>query len=318
MPGVLPDQGLGTQGDRATRFAAGVAEPAGGAGKPVPAWRPMADHQDVYTHGHQDAVLRSHRSRSVANSATYLLPHLRPGADLLDVGCGPGTLTVDLARHVAPGRVLGVDTSPEVVAQARAYAAEAGATPGATDGGPAPAVEFRAGDFRTLGDAAGPFDVVHAHQVLQHLKDPVGALRAMASLARPGGVVAARDADYSAMVWAPDDAGLDRWREVYLAVTRRNGADADAGRHLPAWARAAGLDAAYTTSTWSFATPEERRWWAGLWAERTTGSTLAAQAVDYGIATRAELAEVAAAWRAWAEHPDAVFVTVHGELVATV
>ena len=276
----------------------------------------MADDQDVYTHGHQDAVLRSHRSRTVANSAAYLVPHLRPGADVLDVGCGPGTLTVDLARHVAPGRVLGVDTSAEVVAQAQAYATEV-AEEAQAGGRPGPAVEFRAGDFRTLGDEPSRYDVVHAHQVLQHLKDPVGALRAMAALARPGGVVAARDADYSAMVWAPDDAGLDRWREVYLAVTRRNGADADAGRHLPAWAREAGLDAAYTTSTWTFATPAERRWWAGLWAERTTGSTLASQAVAYGIATDAELAEVAAAWRAWAEQPDAVFVTVHGELVAT-
>jgi SAM-dependent methyltransferase len=275
----------------------------------------MAADQDVYTHGHQDAVLRSHRSRTVANSAAFLVPHLRPGLDLLDVGCGPGTLTVDLARRVAPGRALGVDTSAEVVAAARAHAAEVAA--GDPD---APAVEFAVADFRSLLDDghAGTFDVVHAHQVLQHLRDPVGALRAMAALAKPGGVVAARDADYSAMVWAPDDAGLDRWREVYLAVTRHNGADADAGRHLPAWARAAGLSATYTTSTWTFATPEERAWWAGLWAERTVGSSLATQAVDYGIATVGELAEVAAAWRAWAAQPDAVFITVHGEVVARV
>jgi 2-polyprenyl-3-methyl-5-hydroxy-6-metoxy-1,4-benzoquinol methylase len=269
---------------------------------------PMPDDGDVYTHGHHDAVLRSHRSRTVANSASYLVPYLRPGLDLLDVGCGPGTLTVDLARRVAPGRVLGVDTSADVVEAARAYAAGAG---------PAAArVSFRSGDFREL---AGSFDVVHAHQVLQHLRDPVGALRSMATLARPGGVVAARDADYSAMVWAPDEPGLDRWREVYLAVTRHNGANADAGRHLLAWAQAAGLDdVAYTTSTWSYATPQDRAWWAGLWAERTVASTLATQAVDYGIATSDELAEVADAWRAWAARPGAVFVVVHGEVVARV
>lgn len=272
----------------------------------------MPDDGDVYTHGHHDAVLRSHRSRTVANSASYLVPHLRPGLALLDVGCGPGTLTVDLARHVAPGRVLGVDSSAEVVEAARAHAADAGPT--------APKVTFRCGDFRELAGPANPsFDVVHAHQVLQHLRDPVGALRSMAALARPGGVVAARDADYSAMVWAPDEPGLDRWREVYLAVTRHNGADADAGRHLLAWAQAAGLDdVAYTTSTWTYATPGERGWWAGLWAERTVSSSFASQAVDYGIATKGELAEVADAWRAWAERPGAVFVVVHGEVVARV
>src|SRR3954451_6637978 len=59
---------------------------------------------DTYTHGHHDAVLRSHRWRTAANSAAYLLPHLAAGQRLLDVGSGPGTITVDLARRVAPGR----------------------------------------------------------------------------------------------------------------------------------------------------------------------------------------------------------------------
>lgn len=68
---------------------------------------------DVYTHGHQDAVLRSHRWRTADNSAAYLLAHLQPGQRLLDVGCGPGTLTVDLARRVAPGQVVGIATEPD-------------------------------------------------------------------------------------------------------------------------------------------------------------------------------------------------------------
>ena len=72
----------------------------------------MADRPDTYTHGHADSVLRSHRWRTVANSAAYLIPHLRPGIELLDVGCGPGTITIDLARRVAPGRVLGIDAAP--------------------------------------------------------------------------------------------------------------------------------------------------------------------------------------------------------------
>ncbi len=63
----------------------------------------------TYTHGHHESVLRSHRWRTAANSAAYLLPYLRPGQDLLDIGCGPGTLTGDLARAVSPGRVVGID-----------------------------------------------------------------------------------------------------------------------------------------------------------------------------------------------------------------
>lgn len=126
----------------------------------------MSDAPDVYTHGHHESVLRSHRWRTAENSAKYLLPHLRPGLSLLDVGCGPGTLTADLARRVAPGPVVGVDAAAEAVAEARALGAEAGQDN----------LSFRVGDFRDVGLSPASFDVVHAHQVLQHLRDPVGAL----------------------------------------------------------------------------------------------------------------------------------------------
>ena len=73
----------------------------------------MGTRREVYTHGHAASVLRSHTRRTVADSAAYLVGDLRPGLEVLDVGCGPGTITVDLARHVAPGRVLGVEPVPE-------------------------------------------------------------------------------------------------------------------------------------------------------------------------------------------------------------
>lgn len=269
-----------------------------------PAVDPAAD---TYTHGHQDAVLRSHRWRTADNSAAYLLPHLAAGATLLDVGCGPGTLTVDLARRVDPGHVLGVDRSEAVVAEATATARDAGAGN----------VTFRAGDFRTASLEPPAFDVVHAHQVLQHLADPVAALARMAELTTPGGLVAARDSDYAAMTWAPESPALERWREIYLAVTRRNGAEANAGRWLLAWAHAAGFtDVTYTTSTWTYATDDTRHWWGELWAERTVASSFAEQAVAYGVAKEGELSAVAAGWREWATDPDAVFMVPHGEILA--
>ncbi|HLK42571.1 MAG TPA: methyltransferase domain-containing protein, partial [Thermoleophilia bacterium] len=148
----------------------------------------------VYTHGHHESVLSSHTWRTAENSAKYLLPHLSPGMTLLDVGCGPGTITADLAALVAPGRVIAIDTAPGVLEQAAYHAAEAGL---------ADRIEFAVGDVYALDHPDGSFDVVHAHQVLQHLGDPVAALREMRRVCAPGGIVAARDSDYSGWFWYP-------------------------------------------------------------------------------------------------------------------
>ncbi|HEY3834281.1 MAG TPA: methyltransferase domain-containing protein [Acidimicrobiia bacterium] len=271
---------------------------------------PHIDNENAanpYTHGHHDAVLRSHRWRTVDNSAAYLRDRLTPGASVLDVGCGPGTITLDIARRVAPGRVMGIDASASVIAEATSAAATASA---------AANVEFAAGDLFALDEPPGSFDLVHAHQVLQHLADPVGALQAMRRACAPGGVVAARDSDYGAMTWYPADPALDQWLDVYSRAARANGGEPDAGRYVLAWAHAAGFaEVVPSASVWCFATPADRAWWGDLWAERITGTALADQALARGLADRGELDEMGRAWRRWAEHPDAWFTVVHGEVL---
>jgi SAM-dependent methyltransferase len=264
----------------------------------------MPEMRETYTHGHHESVLRSHRWRTAANSCAYLLDRIGPGTDLLDVGCGPGTITVDLARRVAPGRVVGVDRFAEVVGAAR------------RDAGEVANVEFRTGDaYRLpLGDAS--FDAVHAHQVLQHLAEPVAALREMRRVCRPDGVVGVRDSDYAAMAWHPADPELDRWLDLYRRVARANGGDPDAGRRLLGWAQQAGFSAVVpSASVWCFATPEDREWWGGLWADRITRSALAAQLREQGLAGDDQLDAIAAAWRRWAAAPDGWFTVLHGEVV---
>jgi ubiquinone/menaquinone biosynthesis C-methylase UbiE len=255
----------------------------------------------TYTHGHHESVLRSHLWRTAANSAAYLLPHLEPGMDLLDVGCGPGNLTADLAGYVRPGRAVGVDAAVEVIEVARSSN---------------PEVEFAMGDAYQLDYPDGTFDVVHAHQVLQHLADPVAALVEMRRVAKPGGLIAARDGDYEAMIWYPQSTPLDRWLALYRTLARQNGGEPDAGRHLLAWARQAGFtDITPSASVWCFANQEDREWWGGLWADRITSSSLADQALSRHLAAPADLKEMADGWRRWAADPEGWFAVLHGEVI---
>lgn len=225
---------------------------------------------------------------------------------LLDAGCGPGSITVGLARAVAPGPAVGIDVLDAVVEDARDRAA----SPGVDN------LRFERGDVYALAYEPGSFDVVYAHQVLQHLSRPVAALSEMRRVLADGGLVAVRDADYATMTWWPESAGISRWLEVYHAVARRNGAEADAGRRLTSWVRAAGFEELTTSADAVVqATRDAVENWGFSWAERALHSRFAGQAVAYGLATSADLEQMATAFRAWAAEPDAFWMYTNVEVL---
>jgi len=266
----------------------------------------MTNAPDRYTHGHHPSVVSQHARRTAEVDAAYLLPRLRPGMRVLDVGCGPGTITAGLARAVAPGETVGVDLVPEVVEEARARGLEAGID----------TLRFETADAYALDFEAGSFDAVHAHQVLQHVARPVEALREWRRVLRPGGLVAVRDADYGTMTHWPPSPPLDRFFDLYREVTMRNGADANAGRRLAAWAREAGfVDLEVSATTVLFSTPETIANWGLSWADRSLHSSVATQAVEYGLASHADLEAIAEGWRAWVARPDAFFMYVNVEVL---
>jgi len=251
-------------------------------------------------------VLRSHSWRTIANSAAYLEPHLKPGQHLLDVGCGPGTITIEFAERLTAGEVVGIDYVPDIIAKASADAQGLGHAN----------LRFAVGDVYALDFADDSFDVVHAHQVLQHVSDPVAALREMRRVVKPDGVVAVRDADYHAMTWYPLDPILDKWMSVYQGVARNNDAEPDAGRRLLAWSREAGFTALEpSASVWCFADGASREWWGSLWADRVVASSLGEQAIAYGLATKPELNDIADAFRRWQASDDGWFTVLNGEVL---
>ena len=262
---------------------------------------------NVYTHGHHESVLRSHTWRTAENSAGYLLPHLRPGMSVLDIGSGPGTITADLAALVEPGRTTALEANEAALDLTRATISSRKSAN----------VDFVVGDVHQLDIPDDSYDVVHAHQVLQHVADPVQALREMRRVCKPGGLVAVRDSDYRAFAWYPLLPELDEWMTLYQRMARANHGEPDAGRRLLSWAQAAGFDQVEATgSNWTFANQDDRDWWGGMWADRVLQSDLARQARDSGV-PQEDLQRISDAWRAWAAAPDGWISILHGEILAT-
>ena len=191
---------------------------------------------------------------------------------------------------MAPGETIGIDAADDVVAQAQEHARGLGLEN----------LRFEVADLFALGFPDASFDVIHLHQVLQHLGDPVAALVELRRVLDTEGVLAARESDYGAFTWAPSDPALERWLELYFAVTERTGHDARIGPRLLG----------------HYAEPESRAWWGGLWADRVRYSRFAEQAVGYGLSDSDELERIAAAWLRWADSDDAVFVITHVEILA--
>lgn len=263
--------------------------------------------QHAYAHGHHASVVNSHADRTAANSAAHLVPLIQEGMSILDVGCGPGTITADLAQLTGSGRVVGVDYSEAVIVQARERAAARGLTN----------VSFETGDAYALAAADDSFDIVTAHQVLHHLQRPVDALREFRRVVRPGGIVALREVDYGAVFWYPLLPALDDWLRIMLATGDALGAQFSAGRRVGTWAREAGFsDVTVTGSQWTYANEERVRWWGEGWAERALASSFATQALELGLATQSDLMEISEAWLEWSRTPGAFMQLPHGEVIA--
>jgi SAM-dependent methyltransferase len=264
------------------------------------------ERRATYTHGHHESVLRSNQRRTAEDSAGYLLPYLKSGLSVLDIGCGPGTITADFAARVAPGSVMAVDQFTDVLNVARAEVQRRDLSN----------VSFATADVHKLDFPDDAFDVVHAHQVLQHVADPVRALREMRRVCRPGGIVAARDADYAGFIWYPRLPALDLWRDLYEQAARANGGEPGAGRRLLSWALEAGFDDVTPTgSLWCYATAATREWWGGMWADRILHSAVARDLLNLCLATTAQLEEISAAWRAWAAALDGWLAIPRGEIL---
>ena len=184
---------------------------------------------------------------------------------------------------MAPGETIGIDASSDVIEIASSLA-------GATT---ARNLTFEVGSIYEPRFAAGTFDAVFSHQVLQHLRRPVDALRQMRALLAPGGVLGVRVVDWGSAIFYPESEAMRRFVALQSDLAMRNGAEPNAGRYLRRWFREAGFgETRVTTSTESDADAHATRERAEMFAERMLRSNLADTALECGIATRPDLESI--------------------------
>jgi ubiquinone/menaquinone biosynthesis C-methylase UbiE len=229
------------------------------------------------------------RVRASASEDFMLRSGLQAGHRCLDLGCGSGELATRLAEIAAPGEVVGIDFDPGVVAVATERAAQAPT---------AHVPRFIVADVAALPDGLGEFDLVSARYVLSHLRHPLGALRSMWSLCRPGGVVAVEDTDVDAMSSEPHCPALERCIELNRAMTQARGLTNRIGPQLAGLLEQAGFERIEETIDQEVAHDGDGKRLTELTFERKRNALVA-----QGLATDAEIDALLAELREFGADP---------------
>lgn len=234
----------------------------------------------------------AHSRRTAERNAAFLLPHLQPGMSLLDAGCGPGSITVGLARAVAPGEVVGIDTSADRIGAARAHAEASGCAN----------ARFEVADVTSLPFEDATFDAVFAHCLLQHLPFPLDAVIELRRVTKAGGVIGLADADFDGAIIAPESDEL----AANTALMRRMRRNPHIGKHLRALLAEAGCARTVASVSANALGERDAAKINGEWNARyVEAEPFIAHVTSKGWATRDELRAQAAAWRAWGSNPGA-------------
>ncbi|MEK6258654.1 MAG: methyltransferase domain-containing protein [Planctomycetota bacterium] len=264
--------------------------------------------RESYSVGYNQAAADFFGRRRANTHAAFFLPHLRPGMRLLDGGCGPGTMTIDLAKIVAPAEVVGIDIEPSQIELARTTAAESGVSN----------VRLEVSDLYSVPFAVESFDAVFLHGVLEHLSDPVRGLREVLRVLKRGGVLGARHADFGGFLLEPAPSPLDQFVPLFERLMTDNGADPRAGRHQLRWLTEAGftrIEMSASYDCWT-STPEQKRVCVRFLESLVSDSVFSRQLLAAGLADRGLLEELRLAFADWEKNPVSFAAEAWTEAVA--
>ena len=260
-----------------------------------------------YTMGYSEEFLRLLDRRSAQSHAAHLLPHLKPGHRVLDFGCGPGTITVGLAKAVEPGEVHGIDLEGSQIDLARS-AAQAGGHGNVT---------FHVGDVTDLPFEDDSFDAAHCHAVLMHIPDTPAVLSEVMRVLKPGGIVSSREMFVSSSFLEPSDENTDAAWATFGRLLAANGGHPQLGRELKSTFLEAGFSDIHTGASFDFfGSAADVAFFHAFIMDWFYSPAVVGAAVKYGLATQQQFDEWRGSLDDWKEIPGATGAIAFGEAIA--
>jgi ubiquinone/menaquinone biosynthesis C-methylase UbiE len=262
--------------------------------------------EEVYTFGYSPTATQIMAARNAKTNAAFFVPHLRTDMEVLDCGCGPGSITLGLAEVVSSGHVLGVDLDASQIDLARAEAAKRGIVN----------ARFDAADVRHLPFPEATFDAVFGHTILMQFRDSLPVLKEMWRVLKPGGMCGLREPAFDGNLYDPPEGARQQYLTLFSRLLEHNGSDPKVGKRLSGLLYEAGFSRVMTSASYEVAgTPETKRLaWEGF-ARLCEEAEWMKQAISMGWITGGGRDKLAAALRLEGAKPEAFAAMAFGEII---
>ena len=261
-----------------------------------------------YTMGYGEVILETQLRATAESGAAHLLPYLKPGLRLLDFGCGPGTISLGLAKAVAPGEMHGVDMNETQIGRARSLAASQGQDNAI----------FHVGDVTDLKFEDGFFDVAHCRSVLMHVPDTAAVLSEVKRVLKPGGIIACREMICESAFAHPNFGIMRRSWDMFEDLVQSDDGHPQMGKDMKGHILEAGfVDVKMSASFSVYDSPEEVASIHRLISQWLLSPEIAEAAIKYGASSETLVNDLKAAYDKWKDHPGALFSFAYGEAIAT-
>ena len=264
---------------------------------------------ELYIMGYSEAYLRILASRGAADTCAYLLPHLKPGLRVLDVGCGPGSISAGLAEATAPGELRGIDIEPSQVEMAAQAAAERRLSN----------AKFSVADVKALPFEDGSFDVVHCNDTLAYIPDTGAALNEMKRVLNSGGILACREIMMDLFMTHPDPdpRPASQAYAVFADILEADDGHPQMGKELAGHLEQAGfVDIQISASFEMFTGPERLKLLYDLGEQWFFTADIRSPATQYGAASHRMFEEIKQSRESWYNAPQAMGAFAFGEALA--